>query len=95
VTGFAVTIQNVFAYDPLLILRLIVTAFCFYVLYEVYVYLTGRGKQYLGVVNLIERVVELFLSGIGKALFATRGLPSDDDERSLRGTVRRNSRQRD
>jgi hypothetical protein len=94
-SGFAATIQNAFAYDPLLILRLIVTAFCFYVLYEVYVYVTGRGKQYLGVVNLIERVVELFLSGIGKALVVARALPSDEDEQPLRETVRRNRNRRD
>jgi hypothetical protein len=94
VSGFAATIQNAFASDPVLILRLIVTAFCFYVLYEVYVYVSGRGRQYLGVVNLIERGVELLLSGIGKVLVPGIAL-HDDDDRPVRETVRRNRGRRD
>lgn len=94
-SGFAATIQNAFASDPLLILRLLVTAFCFYVLYEVYVYVSGRGRQYLGVVTLIERGVEMLLSGVGRALVVARAVPADEDDRPVRERVRRDRSRRD
>ena len=78
---FPSTLKEAFAQDPQLWLRLLVTAFCFYVLYEVYVYVARRDRRgSLLIMPAIDKLTEALLTGVG-ALVGVHVVTSDDNRR--------------